>query len=89
MGVRMNYKPLIEGDLEQEGQWRGGTRDESDGQGPKRTANVSCPGCGRVASLSGHTIREDGTVAPSVVYPFDCGFHDYIVLVGWSPEVKS
>ena len=60
------------------GQWRPAIRD---GQ---RTATVSCPRCGRSASLSDHTIAADGTVTPSLVCPYEgCDFHDWIALFGW------
>lgn len=62
------------------GQWRSGTRDG------RRTATVSCPDCGRSASLSDHEIRADGTVTPSLVCPFDdCDFHAWVKLEGWRP----
>lgn len=44
---------------------------------------VSCPGCGQSASMSDHTIAADGTVTPSVVCPFECGFHDMVRLRDW------
>lgn len=45
---------------------------------------LSCPGCGQTASMSDHSIADDGTVTPSVVCPFECGFHDYVKLLDWS-----
>jgi len=72
---------LEQGDLEAPGQWKGARRDGI------RTANVSCPGCGKVASLSGHEIRPNGQVFPSLVCPFDgCGFHAWVTLKGWTPD---
>jgi hypothetical protein len=48
------------------------------------TATMSCPECGKPASLSGHTIAPDGDVSPSVVCPHDgCHFHEYVMLLGW------
>ncbi len=86
----MSYKQIIEGDLSSPGQWRGAKRDDGDGRGFVRTANVSCPGCGRGASLSQHRIRDDGAVAPSLVCPYDdCEFHEFVILAGWEPEVKE
>jgi hypothetical protein len=60
------------------GVWKGARRDS------KRTATLSCPACGKGASLSDHDIDPNGLVSPSVVCPHkDCAFHDYIVLDGW------
>ena len=50
----------------------------------KMTATMSCPKCGQVASLSGHTINPGGAVNPSVVCPHEgCDFHEYVTLEGW------
>lgn len=68
------------------GTWRGARL--ADGH---RTATVSCPGCGRAASLSDHEIAVDGTVSPSLVCPYaddperPCAFHDHVRLEGWAP----
>lgn len=62
-----------------EGGWRPGRADG------RRTASMACPGCGKVASLSGHEIAADGTVTPSVACAYDCGFHEYVQLEGWEP----
>ena len=61
------------------GLWKGGRLDGS------RTATVSCPKCGKSASLSGHIISDDGAVSPSLVCPSleGCDFHEYVRLVGW------
>jgi len=65
--------------LTERGRWRPGWRDS------QRTATLSCPTCGQVASLSGHAIDEVGTVTPSVVCPRgNCEFHDFVLLVGWA-----
>lgn len=62
------------------GTWRGGKTPKG------RTALFCCPKCGKPASLSGHTIMEDGTVNPSVVCPTEgCAFHEFIQLEGWKP----
>ena len=48
-----------------------------------RSAIVKCPGCGRWEALM-HTIKNDGTVTPSLVCSIDgCNFHDYVKLKGW------
>lgn len=66
---------------EQKGVWKGARRDGV------RTANVSCGKCGRVASLSGHTISADGTVSPSLVCPHEgCDWHVWVRLMVWSDK---
>jgi len=66
------------------GQWRGL---KADGV---RTAGLSCPDCGQVASLSHHKIDQDGIVTPSVVCPTEgCKFHEWIKLDGWSGVAKG
>lgn len=51
----------------------------------KRTAIIVCPLCKKQVSLSGHTIKSDGHVSPSLVCPHnECNFHDYIKLDNWS-----
>ena len=50
------------------------------------TASLSCPKCGRVCSLSGHSIDKAGKVTPSVICGYeDCDFHDHLVLKDWRP----
>jgi hypothetical protein len=52
----------------------------------KRTATVSCPKCGKSASLSDHEIAADGAVTPSLVCPHEpCTFHEFVKLEGWVP----
>ena len=52
--------------------------------GKPTSALMSCPECGKVCSLSGHTINPDGTVEPSLMCPYDgCGYHDFVKLEGW------
>lgn len=65
------------------GIWRGAVRDG------KRSATLSCPGCGKCASLSDHEIAADGVVNPSVVCPHGCGFHEHVQLEDWTSEPKS
>jgi hypothetical protein len=63
------------------GVWKGGRRDGS------RTAIVSCPTCGMSFSLSGHTIKPNGDVNPSLACTaMSCAFHEHVRLVGWSPR---
>ena len=60
--------------------WKGGIRDGV------KTANLKCPN-GHIASLAKHQIANDGIVSPSVVCPYsECGFHEFIKLVGWGAE---
>lgn len=65
--------------IEQKGVWR--TCATKDG----RTASLSCPECGDIASLSNHSIGDGGVVTPSLVCPYgDCSFHDNVRLQGWT-----
>ncbi len=65
---------------DERGQWKRLLRSPHDGG---LTATLTCPDCGQFATLD-HDIKEDGTVHPSVVCPYDgCNFHDYIKLEGW------
>lgn len=50
-------------------------------------AGMSCPECGRTGVLEppDHTIAADGAVTPSVVCPYECGFHEHVRLEGWAP----
>lgn len=77
---------IWQGDIDnKKGVWKGG-RALRDGQ-PVRTAFVSCPVCGKSASLRMHDIAPDGKVTPSLVCPYEpCTFHDYVQLDGWTPE---
>jgi len=71
----LKYDP----ELASKGTWKGAK------WGPRRTAIVSCPGCGQSTSISQHTIDADGKVTPSLVCPFGCGFHDFVTLENWKP----
>jgi len=48
------------------------------------SAWMKCPN-GHLATLTDHQIDANGTVAPSVVCPEDCSFHEFVRLVGWDP----
>jgi DNA-directed RNA polymerase subunit RPC12/RpoP len=50
----------------------------------KRTAAMTCPTCGHMFSLLNHSIAADGSVTPSVVCPWSCGFHVFVRLNEWS-----
>lgn len=81
--AEVTLRPADPEDVWQEdpGTWRGVERDG------ERTATVACPDCGRVASLSGHEILNDGRVEPSLVCPYDdCDWHEWVILAGWKPE---
>ena len=47
-----------------------------------RSAMVSCPGCGRIASLELHDINPNGDVHPSIDC-LGCNFHEHVRLVDW------
>lgn len=69
---------------EAKGVWRGCSVPDNPS---RRTAIVSCPGCGQSASLSDHTIGANGDVEPSLVCPAKgCSFHEHVTLVGWRRE---
>ena len=79
---RVPIKPSAPADvwLEEPGTYRAARLDG------RRTATMSCPRCGRPASLSGHEIAASGEVSPSVVCPHEpCGFHEFVTLEGWTP----
>jgi DNA-directed RNA polymerase subunit RPC12/RpoP len=40
-----------------------------------KTFALQCPTCHKAFCLADHTIDENGIVLPSVVCPFNCGFH--------------
>jgi hypothetical protein len=64
--------------------------------------DIVCPKCGKSFFLekgeegepghSSHGVCEDGRVYPSVICPFKCGFHSWVILDGWTygklPEIK-
>ena len=52
----------------------------------KRSASFDCPKCGKPASITKHNISMTGKVAPSVVCPYKCGFHEWIILDGWNKK---
>jgi len=51
--------------------------------------DIMCPVCGKSSFLSSadnktaHGVKARGEVFPSVVCPFNCGFHAYVQLKGW------
>lgn len=54
-----------------------------------RSVLVRCPQCGRVFHLDEHTIASRGAVSPSVVCPFECGFHVTAALEEWCEIDKT
>lgn len=57
--------------------------------GGKLTALVSCPVCGKIASLNDHEIAGDGSVSPSLVCPFACDFHEFVQLKDWDAATNG
>jgi hypothetical protein len=45
-----------------------------------QTIAFPCPRCGRAFCLTNHQIAS-GAVRPSVVCPYQCGFHDFVQVV--------
>lgn len=46
---------------------------------------VRCPGCGQIGFLDDHDdIEADGKVMPSLACPKDCGFHEFVILEGYT-----
>lgn len=45
----------------------------------------TCPVCGEIGSLNDHDISDTGAVAPSLICPNECGFHEYIQLADYDP----
>lgn len=71
--MKLSYNPEL-----MPGSWsRGETWDK------KKTGIITCPICGGAFSLSNHTINEFGLVSPSVVCPYNCTFHEWIILDDW------
>lgn len=53
----------------------------------RKTAMLSCPGCGSFQSLEKWDISAAGVVSPSIDHSVGwdlCKFHDFITLDGWS-----
>lgn len=44
---------------------------------------------GDVFGIETHIISDDGKVSPSVVCPYECGFHDFVNLIGWKHISKK
>lgn len=54
---------------------------------PSTLATCWCPKCGRASTMNAsvHSVDAAGNVTPSYVCPHrGCGFHDWVVLDGWS-----
>lgn len=55
----------------------------------KRQVLFGCPKCGQVTLLN-HGISDDGTVTSRVrCGKLGCVFHDYVRLVGWTPQLEE
>ena len=50
------------------------------GQEVIKTYALQCPICNHAFCLINHIIDNNGIVLPSVVCPFNCGFHEFIVI---------
>lgn len=44
----------------------------------KQTYALQCPTCSRAFCLADHAVDINGNVSPSVVCPFNCGFHVFM-----------
>ena len=65
---------------------RGNTKDQSPGTwwGEGSHISIKCPKCGKIGSVGGHDIAEDGKVSPSLVCPREgCDFHEIVMLEDW------
>ncbi len=53
--------------------------------GRPMTAEISCPDCGKRASLADHSIDGNGEVTPDVICPHGtCNWNAQVLLVGWT-----
>ena len=48
--------------------------------GNKNTVAMQCPICSKAFCLANHIINNDGAVMPSVVCPYNCGFHVMMII---------
>ena len=79
--MAFDLKKIPQGDINHvKGVWKGARRDGI------RTANMSCPSCGKIQSLCNHFIDDQGKVNPSVDCYYKCGFHEFIQLESWDPN---
>lgn len=51
----------------------------------KNQVAIVCTNCGKPYGIWNHLIDATGTVKPSVICGYKCGFHDMIQLIGYSP----
>ena len=51
--------------------------------------DAACPTCGQVCSFHDHSIADNGDVMPSVICPFNCGFHKFVTLQEWRPVSRG
>lgn len=66
---------------------RGTWKELKDGE--NKSATFTCPECSVVGilDLNDFSIKEDGTIEPSVDCPTEgCAFHDRVILVDWNPN---
>lgn len=56
----------------------------------RRTAMITCPGCGRIGSLDAFQIGSDGVVHPVFGCAHrGCEFKDQVKLVGWGRYIDE
>lgn len=66
------------------GEWRPLKRDDG-----SLTASIGCPTCGGRILLLAHRIAVAGDVAPSVICPRRCGFHEFVILDQWGNDGEA
>lgn len=89
MTTRLFYDPMlvkIGGGSGYAGRWKGVQTDDG------RTAIISCPKCGKLASLSTFVISNEGEVSPSFACPSKvpkpCDFNDALILEDWGSKKR-
>jgi hypothetical protein len=53
------------------------------------TVALECPVCGRAFCLVNHSVDSNGNVQPSVVCPFNCGFHVFMRLNDYGSHARG
>lgn len=46
-----------------------------------------CPVCNQIFGMAAHTVDDEGKVTPSIVCPGGCGFHCWVQLNNWAPDI--
>lgn len=81
-------KELPVGDWGKRGTWHGKTC-HTRLSATLKVIVVCCPICGSDSTLSGHTISDDGIVAPVFYCPYGCGCRVTLKLVGYDEFLKT